>query len=158
VTTHFIGTSDITVALPPPDAITLFTPEGERLWAGSDSWNPQYPDPSRTHEVGVVFTTQHQARQTIWVIVDADAHRLRYARITPDGLAGTVEVRVRTGTGNSTTVQVTYDLTALTDAATDELAEFSSGYHAEIGTWAIDIAKSLERGLSLPDQGAVQID
>jgi hypothetical protein len=142
VTTHFVDSSEFTVALPPPDAITLFTPEGERSWAGR-SWNPSYPDPSRALGVGAVFNTRHQTRLTIWVIVDQEPYRLRYARVTPDGLAGTVDVRVRPGSPGSTTVQVTYDLTALTDAAVDELAEFAAGYQTEIGTWAIAIAESL---------------
>ena len=143
MTTHFVDSSEITVALPPPAAIALFTPEGERSWAGRDGWNPRYPDPSRSFGVGAVFTTHHETRHTIWVIVDQESHRLRYARVTPDGLAGTVDVRVRAGSPNSTTVQVTYDLTALTGAAADELAEFAAGYQTEIGTWAIAIAESL---------------
>jgi hypothetical protein len=143
VTTHFTGSSDITVALPPPDAMTLFTPEGERSWAGKDGWNPRYPVPSRTVGAGAVFTTQHQGRLTIWVIVDQQPDRIRYARVTPHGLAGTVEVRALSGSRAATTVHVTYDLTALTDAAADELAGFAAGYHAEIDTWASDIAESL---------------
>jgi hypothetical protein len=150
VTTHFVDTSEITVALPPPEAITLFTPEGERSWAGRGSWSPSYPDPSRTLGVGAVFTTHHETRQTIWMIVDQEPDRLRYVRVTPDGLAGTVDVRVHAGSSSSTTVQVTYDLTALTDAAADELAEFAAGYQTEIGTWAIDIAQSLARGQTAP--------
>jgi hypothetical protein len=145
VTTHFTGSSDITVALPPPDAMTLFTPEGERSWAGKDGWNPRYPVPSRTVGAGAVFTTQHQGRLTIWVIVDQQPDRIRYARVTPHGLAGTVEVRALSGSRAATTVHVTYDLTALTDAAADELAGFAAGYHAEIDTWASDIAASLAR-------------
>jgi hypothetical protein len=145
VTTHFTGSSDITVALPPPDAMTLFTPEGERSWAGKDGWNPRYPVPSRTVGAGAVFTTQHQGRLTIWVIVDQQPDRIRYARVTPHGLAGTVEVRALSGSRAATTVRVTYDLTALTDAAAAELAGFAAGYHAEIDKWASDIAESLAR-------------
>jgi hypothetical protein len=150
VTTHFTGSRDITVALPPPDAMTLFTPEGERSWAGKDGWNPQYPVPSRTAGAGAVFTTQLHERLTIWVIVDQEPDRIRYARITPHGLAGTVEVRALSGSHAGTTVRVTYDLTALTDAATDELAGFAAGYYAEIDTWASEIAESLARRGTAP--------
>jgi hypothetical protein len=145
VTTHFTGSSDITVALPLTDAMTLFTPEGERSWVGRDGWDPQYPAPSRTAGAGAVFTTQHQGRLTIWVIVDQEPDRIRYARVTPHGLAGTVEVRVQSGSRAGTAVRVTYDLTALADAAIDELAGFAAGYHAWIDTWASDIAESLAR-------------
>jgi hypothetical protein len=150
VTTHFIGSRNITVALSPPDAMTLFTPEGERSWAGQDGWNPQYPIPSRTSGAGAVFTTQNQGRPTIWVIVDHEPDRIRYARITPHGLAGTVEVRALSGSHADTTVRVTYDLTALTDAAIGELAGFAAGYDAEIDTWASDIAESLARRGTAP--------
>jgi hypothetical protein len=150
VTTHFIGSRNIIVALSPPDAMTLFTPEGERSWAGQSGWNPQYPIPSRTFGVGAVFTTQDQGRPTIWVIVDQEPDRIRYARITPHGLAGTVEVRALSGSHADTTVRVTYDLTALTDAAIGELAGFAAGYHAEIDTWASDIAESLARRGTAP--------
>lgn len=145
VTAHFTGSSDITVALPLPDAMTLFTPEGERSWAGQDGWDPRYPVPSRTAGAGAVFTTQHRGHLTIWVIVDHEPGRIRYARVTPHGLAGTVDVRALSGSRAGTAVRVTYDLTALTDAAIDELAGFAAGYHAWIDTWASDIDESLAR-------------
>jgi hypothetical protein len=157
VTPHFIGTSDITVALSPPDAMTLFTPEGERSWAARDGWNPHYPDPSRTCGTGAVFTTQHETGQTVWVMTDHEPDRVRYARVSPKGLAGTVEVRVRFGSHISTTLQVTYDLTALTDAAADHLAEFADGYQTEIATWATDIADSLTRCGTAPGTGTIAI-
>jgi hypothetical protein len=150
VTSSFIDSCEITVALPPPDAITLFTPEGERSWAGRHGWNPSYPDPSRTFGVGAVFTTRHQSRQTIWVIVDQEPDRIRYARVSPDGLAGTVDVRVRALSPDTTTAQVTYDLTALTEAAADELAAFAAAYQSDIGAWAIEIGESLSRRRTTP--------
>jgi hypothetical protein len=56
-------------------------------------------------------------------------------RITPDRLAGTVEVRLRTGEA-----EVTYDLTALTDDALRELEEFAAGYGAFLAEWERAIA------------------
>jgi hypothetical protein len=150
MTTHFTASHDITVPLPPPDAMALFTPEGERSWAGKDGWNPHYPSPSRTTGADTVFTTRHGGRQTIWVIVDHEPDRIRYARVTRHRLAGTVEVRALSRTRAGTSVRVTYDLTALTDAATGELAAFAAGYHAEIDTWATDITDSLARRRTAP--------
>ena len=143
MTSHFISSADIRVALPPAAAIALFTPEGERSWAGKHGWNPQYPVPSRTSGAGAVFTTRHGAHTTTWVMVDHDHDHVRYARLTSDALAGTVEVRALAGTGEGTDVRVTYDLTALTDDARHELARLEAGYPAEIATWASDITKSL---------------
>jgi hypothetical protein len=143
VTAHFSASADISVALPPAAAMSLFTPEGERSWAGKDGWDPQYPVPSRTVGVAAVFTTRHGRRTTIWVMVDHSRHGVRYVRVTPDGLAGTVEVRTLSGSIADTQLRVTYDLTALTDDAVDELARFAANYDAEIASWASIIADSL---------------
>jgi hypothetical protein len=143
VTAHFSASADLSVALPPDAAMTLFTPEGERSWAGSDGWDPHYPVPTRTAGVGAVFTTRHGTRTTIWVMIDHSQHGVRYVRVTPDGLAGTVEVRTLSGSGTETRLRVTYDLTALTDDVVDELARFAAGYDAEIAAWASTIADSL---------------
>jgi hypothetical protein len=145
VTVHFIRSAEIDVALPPDAAMRLFTPEGERLWAGRHGWNPWYPDPSRRAGPGFVFSTGHQGATTIWVMVDHSPDRVRYVRVTPDGLAGTVEVRALSASGPETRLRVTYDLTALSGHAVAELARFAAGYDAEIATWAEDIAESVKR-------------
>jgi hypothetical protein len=142
MSTHVTRSTDIRVALPPLAAMGLFTTEGERSWAGMDGWDPHYPDPSRIVGVGAVFTTRHRERTTTWVMVDHWPHRVRYARVTPDCLAGTVEVRALAGSGAGTTLQVTYDLTALTDDGVDELARFAAGYDTEIATWPIASPKA----------------
>ena len=119
MTAHFRRSADIHVALPANDTMALFTPEGERPWAGKDGWDPQYPEPSRTVGVGTVFTTRHRERTTLWVMVDHEPRRVRYTRATPEGLAGTVEVSVISEDAAGTDVRVTYDMTALTDHALD---------------------------------------
>ena len=127
--------------------MSLFTPEGERSWAGKDGWDPEYPDPSRTVGVGTVFTTGHGVRTTIWVMVDHTADRVRYARINPSRLAGTVEVRALSAASGGTDLRVTYDLTALEEDGARDLASFAAGYEEEIATWADDIAESLARSV-----------
>jgi hypothetical protein len=144
VNTHFIGSADIAVALPPSAAMSLFTPEGERAWAGKNGWDPRYPVPSRSAGAGAVFTTRHGADTTVWVMVDHEPDRVRYARVTPGRLAGTAEVRALPASGATTNVRVTYDLSALSEDGARELARFAAHYHAEIARWADDIAQSLE--------------
>lgn len=143
MTVQFIGSADINVALPLHAAMRLFTPEGERSWAGKDGWDPWYPDPTRTVGAGAVFTTRHEGGTTIWVMVDHSPGQVRYARVTPDDLAGTVEVRALSATAAGTDLRVTYDLTALAPHAVAELARFADQYNAEIATWAQDITDSL---------------
>jgi hypothetical protein len=73
------------VALPPEQAIELFTPEGERKW--SEGWNPVYPRPERPEGPGAVFVTGHDGHTTTWTMVDHTARCVRYARVTPGGPA-----------------------------------------------------------------------
>jgi hypothetical protein len=77
-----------------------------------------------------VFVTAAHGRTTIWVVVERADDRVRYARITPGRLAGTVEVRLR-----AAEAEVTYDLTALTADAQHELDEFAAGYDAFMAEW-----------------------
>ena len=107
------------VPLPPPEAIELFTPEGERAWV--PHWDP-------VHASATVFTTD----QTIWVITDATATRRRYARVTPGVQAGTVEV-VCHPDGDHTRAHVTYDLAALSPDT--DLETFAARYDDMLAEW-----------------------
>ncbi|MBV9369389.1 MAG: hypothetical protein JO074_06145 [Frankiales bacterium] len=140
----FRSSASITVPLPPAEAMEFFTPEGERNWAGA-GWDPHYPDPDRQVGAGAVFTTRHGGRETFWVMTVHTPRRVAYTRVTPGALAGTVAVEVTAETAGSTTVSVTYDLTALTPAAAGELAHFADGYDDEIASWATHIERAIGR-------------
>jgi hypothetical protein len=121
--------------VPPDRAFHLFTPVGERLWA--EGWSPVFPagEQGDGGEVGTVFTTDSQGRSTIWVVIERGDNVIRYARITPGHLAGTVDVRLRTDEA-----EVTYDLTALTTEAQHELERFAAGYPGFMAEWQRAIA------------------
>ena len=112
----------------PADGLSAFTPEGERAWVGP-TWNPRYPAADPTFAVGLVFL----AAGAIWVVTDVEVDRVRYARVTPQEKAGTVEVR-RLSEG---VVEVTYDLTALRADAEGELADFAHRFDAMLAEWAL---------------------
>jgi hypothetical protein len=135
--------TEITVGLPPEQAMALFTPEGERRWA--DGWNPHYPEPQRREGPGAVFTTGHGGRQTTWIMVDHAPGSVRYARVTEGMTAGTVAVDVVGSSERSTRVRVTYDLTAVTPAGETWLKAFDADYVAAIDDWATEIAAALQR-------------
>lgn len=135
--------TEITVGLPPEQALALFTPEGERRWA--DGWDPQYPEPGRREGAGAVFTTGHGGHQTTWIMVDHGPESVRYARVTQGMTAGTVAVDVVGSRERSTKVRVTYDLAALTQAGEAWLEAFDADYDAAIGEWASEIAVALQR-------------
>lgn len=134
----------VTVPLPAADAMKLFTPEGERLWA--PGWDPSYPDPERTEGVGAVFVTEHGGRRTTWVMTERSSDAVAYARVAANATAGTVEVRVVDASPTRTTVRVTYDLTALSAGAVAELTRFAENYEHEMAEWTQQIAELLNPG------------
>ncbi len=143
---HVVLTGGIEVAAPSREPLELFTPEGERRWA--EGWDPAWVQPaSPTLAPGAAFRTSHGAEETWWLVVDVDrgAGRVRYVRHTPGSRIGTVEVRCAPRAGGGTAARVTYDLTALSPAGQERLAEMESGYAEMLASWTRDIARALER-------------
>ena len=129
-------TGRIRVGLPPAEAFRLFTARGEQDWV--PGWHPVFPveTPDDT-EPGTVFTTSaHGAAPTVWVVTGRQPGRLiSYTRVTPGDRAGTVTVELRpTGAGDSE-VEVTYELTPLSEQASAELRDFAEGYPAYLRSW-----------------------
>ena len=115
-------TGTLTVNAPPEHAFQLFTAPGERLWI--EGWDPAILSGGDGREAGAVWITNTGGDKAYWVVVDFDAEALhaRYARIAPATHAGTVEVFARPGAAGGTEVEVTYQLTALTDVGDGTLA------------------------------------
>ena len=86
-----------------------------------------------------MFETRHGRRHTTWVITAQTPDQVSYARVSSTGTAGTVEVRIDRSDADTTTMQVSYDLTALTDTAVPEINAFASTYEHEMAEWAADI-------------------
>ncbi|HEU0041613.1 MAG TPA: SRPBCC family protein [Jiangellaceae bacterium] len=123
------------VALPPAEAFRLFTPRGEEDWVAG--WRPQFPDPTTDDtRPGTVFLTDADGVTTTWVVLDRrPGHSVSYARVT-ESRAGTVTVTLeRAPDPHVSMVTVTYDITALTDAAKADLDEFADGYPAFLRSW-----------------------
>ncbi|HEY0932531.1 MAG TPA: SRPBCC family protein [Trebonia sp.] len=137
-------TGRLRVDLPPDAAFRLFTPRGERDWA--DDWHPHFPAaaPDDT-EPGTVFQTAAHGQQTTWLVTERQpGRRIAYARVTPGDQAGTVTVDL-TPAGGVSEVAVTYQLTALSDQADAELADFAAGYADFLRSWQDDITTLLNR-------------
>jgi len=115
----------------PEQSIHLFTGPGEILWA--NGWRPVVLSGDGT-ERGTVFMTSHNEEVTIWVVVDFDPHtfHVRYSRVTPSIRAGTVEVFVRSDRQGGSIVDVTYQLTALSEAGNTDLAHFDAQAYSEM--------------------------
>jgi len=112
------------VARDAAEAFPLFTPEGERAWA--EGWEPRYawPADGRT-ERGMVFTTEHGGEHTIWTLTryDPESFVVEYVRDTPGSRTGEVRVKCAPLSERRTRVEVTYVLTALSEAGKAKLAE-----------------------------------
>jgi Polyketide cyclase / dehydrase and lipid transport len=132
-------TGRILVDLPPAEAFRLFTPRGEQDW--SHGWHPCFPaSAADDSEPGTVFETTAHGQHTIWLVTGRQpGTRISYARVTPGHQAGTVTVTLSPADEHSE-VEVTYQLTALSDAADRDLAEFAAGYKAYLQSWQEAIA------------------
>ena len=127
-------------ALPAPltEVMPLFTAEGERAWA--PGWEPVYPD-SSAHELGQVWTTSGHT-ETTWITVQADPSCVRYARVAHGDSAGIVTVSYAPDAAG-TLVTVSYDLTALSAASEQRLAQFASSYDEMMEDWRQHTAAAL---------------
>ncbi|MCP3803445.1 SRPBCC family protein [Allokutzneria sp. A3M-2-11 16] len=130
------------VPLPPAEAFRLFTPRGEESWV--PGWRPEFPVPTEDDTApGTVFQTRADGRTTTWVVLARQpGHLLRYARLTPEVWAGTVEVEL-TPAGDGSEVKVAYELTALSEPARTELREFADRYPEFLATWSEAITEAL---------------
>ena len=86
-----------------------------------------------------MFETRHGQRHTTWVITSQRPDQVSYARVSSTGTAGTVEVRIDRSDADRTIMQISHDLTALTDTALQEINTFASNYEHEMAEWAADI-------------------
>ncbi|HLU72481.1 MAG TPA: SRPBCC family protein [Nonomuraea sp.] len=140
---HYALTGHVPVPLPPGEALRLFTPCGEEEWV--KGWRPRFPVPAADDSrPGTVFETDSHGERTIWVVADRQEGRsIRYARVTPGSRAGLVTVTAADDGRGGTTVEVTYELTALSPQGARELRGFAAGYGDFLKSWEQAIADRL---------------
>jgi hypothetical protein len=112
---HIETTFEVLVHAPYAETADLFSPEGERAWAG-DHWDPQflYPFPAKDKQ-GAVFTISHGAVHAVWVVAqhDLEARHFQYVYFIPELLVTTIDVRFQSLDSKTTLVTVTYARTAV---------------------------------------------
>ena len=139
---------EFTLPIPVAEALPLFTPEGERSWAGS-SWDPIYALPGAASDdsaPGTVFTTESAGGRATWIVLERRENALRYARISPNRIAGTITVICTPSAAeNETDVTVTYDITSLGPEGTVFAEELKTGYDEFLAGWRREILASLAR-------------
>lgn len=134
----------IRVALAPEDAFHLFTPSGEREWALG--WAPTFPAPiSDDSEPGTVFETDAHGHRATWLVTQRICgKRIAYAQVIPGERAGRITVTLDAIEGESQ-VEVTYELTSLSQAGAINLKRFADGYGDYLRSWQDAIAECLEK-------------
>jgi len=129
----------------PEEALPLFTAPGEKLWISI--WDPVVLH-GDGYEKGTVFVTSIHGHTTYWLVGDYDTQtrHAQYVRVTPGADTGTVDVSVTSNGDGRATVNVAYQLTALSPAGNVNLAEsFSeSSYAAMMEEWRSMIVDSKE--------------
>jgi hypothetical protein len=71
----------------------------------------------------------------MWVTADRRADGVLLARVTPDVTAGLVEVTCRPGLDATTDVDVSYDVTALSERGREAVAHLRDGFDEMLTTW-----------------------
>ncbi|TIO74924.1 MAG: SRPBCC family protein [Mesorhizobium sp.] len=138
---HLERSHRIVLAGPVERVFPLFTPIGETLWV--DGWDPEFlhPKNGETRE-GMVFRTSHGDETTLWACTDWDpqAHKVRYARVTPESRFGFVEVTCRQVDTGGTQASIAYTLTALNEAGRSYLFELTEdAFERMIEAWKVRI-------------------
>lgn len=106
--------------LPPDNALPLFTVQGEKLWI-------PILDPvilnGDGYEESAVWVTTHHGHTTYWYVAkyDTESRQARYVRVTPEANAGTVDIAVTANGKGGSTINVTYQLTGLSEAGNKDI-------------------------------------
>jgi len=130
VPAHATRSATIHLHAPPDRVFPLFTPEGERLWV--PGWLPRYLWPTDgAAQVGMTFLTEHEGRETTWMVADFDpGRRAVYTRVTTGLSAVRVEVLCAPD-GDGTAANIRYDYVGLTPAGNASIEQITETRYAE---------------------------
>jgi hypothetical protein len=95
----------------------LFGADQERVWA--PGWDPVFLWPNKAFDQeGMVFKIRHGQNNAVWVntAFDPIARRIQYVYVIPEVVVTLITLKL-TPHNASTTVEVVYERTALSDAA-----------------------------------------
>ena len=139
-------TGSFELDMAPDKALPLFTGPGEKIWI--DHWEPTFLN-GNGYEKGTVFLTSHHGHKTHWLVMNYDIKALRavYVRVTPDLDMGTVEVVLESNQKGGSIVNVSYQLTALSQNGSQLLKEkfTQAKYDQMMKEWRSMIANNKEK-------------
>jgi hypothetical protein len=145
-TVHTREQFDFMVSAPINVALPLFGADGERAWA--PDWHPVFIWPAPAADIaGMVFKVAHGDQTAVWVntVFDGTANRIQYVYVLPEVVVTVITLQLRP-TGASTQVEVTYERTALADAASDAVSQMAERDRAAGPEWSRQIDRHLRCG------------
>ncbi|HEU4561952.1 MAG TPA: SRPBCC family protein [Longimicrobium sp.] len=146
VPAHATRSATLRLDAPPARVFPLFEPEGERQWI--TGWLPRYLWPADgTARAGTTFLTEHEGRETTWMLAVHDPGRqVIYTRVTAGLSVVRVEVRCAAD-GDGTSATVRYDYVGLTPAGNASIAQMTEVRFGEwMGEWERAINSWLATG------------
>ena len=136
-----------TVAAPVEEAFELFSPEGEKLWV--PGWAPELLHPPRREwQAGLIFRTQEELGEAIWVVTTLDRarHEVEYYRVEAGRYVARVRVRCQVRGPEQTEATVTYTFVGLSEAGNRDIAVMSeAAYERKMKRWQGWISTYLSR-------------
>jgi hypothetical protein len=139
---EFVVEAPLDVAWP------LFGADAERAWA--PDWHPAFIWPAiATDQEGMVFKVVQGGHTAVWVntALDRVANRIQYVYVIPDLVVTVITLNLRP-TGPATHVAVTYERTALADAAGGIVMQMAGRDKMAGPEWARQINNQRRAGLS----------
>lgn len=137
----------VRVAALPDGAMSLFTPEGEKLWV--PDWEPTYFYPANGELIeGLTWSTEEEdGETTLWAVVRVDhtAREVEYLRVTPGSRMGSVKVRFAGYGDGVTRVEMRYRMTGLSPEGNALLEEFDVEFDGMLEEWEDQISEHLGR-------------
>jgi len=150
--TRYQDTQPTTACMYLISVFPLFEPINEKKWAYGWELDVIYPTTAQIEE-GMVFKTRgHDLDEKIWTISKFDKKQflIEYINIEPGSKLCKIQIQCKGNSDNSTTANVTYRLTALSEKGNDYIDTFTDKYYEKwIVSWQKAIHHYLETGTIL---------
>jgi hypothetical protein len=92
---------------------------------------------------GTVFSTESEGGSATWIVLERRDDGMRYARIAPGRIAGTISVSCAASSPAETEVAVTYDVTSLGPEGAEFVEGLRDGYDEFLESWRQEILDGL---------------
>ena len=142
-----------TINAEPARVHALICPVKEAEWLDGWDYDLIFSN-SGVAEPGCVFISRSKGeKDTIWLITKRDdqACRTEFARITPESRVAHLTIRIEDGGNHTSRVDITYTITALTEAGNNFIENFTEeNFVKDMKFWEATMNHYLETGKALP--------